>query len=87
MVSQWDRPPRMPRRRVLEGDHEVDARYREVESRCIDLFALQQPVAGDLRRIASTFEIATDLERVGDHAVNVSARTLYMTEGDDSLRE
>jgi phosphate transport system protein len=58
--------------RVVEGDTEVDDLYREVESRCIDLFALQQPVASDLRRVASTFKISTDLERVGDLAVNLA---------------
>jgi phosphate transport system protein len=58
--------------RVVEGDHEVNARYRAIESQCIDLFALQQPVAGDLRRVASTFKIATDLERIGDLAVNLA---------------
>jgi phosphate transport system protein len=58
--------------RVVEGDTEVDDLYREVESRCIDLFTLQQPVASDLRRVASTFKISTDLERVGDLAVNLA---------------
>ncbi|MFC7226657.1 phosphate signaling complex protein PhoU [Salinirubellus salinus] len=59
-------------RRVVEGDVEVNQLYREVESQCIDLFALQQPVASDLRRVASTFKISTDLERVGDLAVNLA---------------
>ena len=59
-------------RRVVDGDDEVDALYREIESMCVDLFALQQPVASDLRRVASTFKIATDLERVGDLAVNLA---------------
>ena len=68
-------------RRVVDGDHEVNALYREVESQCIDLFALQQPVAGDLRRIASTFKISTDLERVGDLAVNLAEYAMELDRG------
>jgi phosphate transport system protein len=57
---------------VIDGDQKVDELYREIESQCIDLFALQQPVASDLRRVASAFKIATDLERIGDLAVNLA---------------
>jgi hypothetical protein len=59
--------------RVIEGDREVNERYLAVERACIDLFALEQPVAGDLRLVASSFKIATDLERVGDLATNLAA--------------
>jgi phosphate transport system protein len=58
--------------RVVEGDSEVNEQYLDLESDCIDLFALQQPVAGDLRFIASSFKILTDLERVGDLATNLA---------------
>ncbi len=57
---------------VIEGDHEVNERYLALEGDCIELFALQQPVAGDLRFIASSFKIVTDLERVGDLATNLA---------------
>jgi len=56
---------------VVTGDHEINELYLELEGDCIDLFALQQPVAGDLRFIASSFKIITDLERIGDLAVNL----------------
>ncbi len=56
---------------VLENDHEVNARYLELEQDCIDLFTLQQPVASDLRFVAASFKILTDLERVGDLAMNL----------------
>ncbi len=59
-------------RGVIEGDSEVNERYLDIEGDCIDLFALQQPVAGDLRFIASSFKIITDLERVGDLATNLA---------------
>jgi len=63
-------------RRVIAGDDAVDRRYLDLESTCIQLFARQQPVAGDLRFVASSFKIVTDLERVGDLAVNLAQYTL-----------
>ena len=57
-------------REVIEGDDAVNDRYLDLEADCIDLFALQQPVASDLRFVASSFKILTDLERVGDLATN-----------------
>ncbi|AZH25777.1 phosphate signaling complex protein PhoU [Haloplanus aerogenes] len=63
-------------REVIEGDNEVNEMYLELEGECIDLIALQQPVAGDLRFIAASFKIITDLERIGDLAVNLGGYTL-----------
>ncbi|MFC6955294.1 phosphate signaling complex protein PhoU [Halorubellus litoreus] len=63
-------------RSVIEGDGEVNDTYLELEQECIDLIALQQPVASDLRFIAASFKIITDLERVGDLAVNLAEYTL-----------
>ena len=60
---------------VIQGDHEINERYLELEQDCIELFALQQPVAGDLRFIASSFKIITDLERIGDLATNLGTYT------------
>ncbi|ELY53202.1 phosphate signaling complex protein PhoU [Natronolimnohabitans innermongolicus] len=61
---------------IVAGDDEVNELYLELEGQCIDLLALQQPVAGDLRFIASSFKITTDLERIGDLAVNLGKYTL-----------
>jgi len=58
---------------IIEGDDAINDRYLELEGDCIDLFALQQPVAGDLRFVASSFKIITDLERVADLATNLAA--------------
>ncbi|MEF8819344.1 MAG: phosphate signaling complex protein PhoU [Haloferacaceae archaeon] len=58
-------------REVIEGDDEINQLYLELEGDCIDLFALQQPVAGDLRFVAASFKILTDLERIGDLATNI----------------
>ena len=60
---------------VIEGDHEINKLYLELERDCIDLLALQQPVAGDLRFIAASFKIITDLERIGDLATNLGDYT------------
>ena len=61
---------------VIEGDHEVNEMYLELEGDCVDLLALQQPVAGDLRLIAASFKIITDLERIGDLATNLGDYSL-----------
>ncbi len=61
---------------VIEGDHEVNELYLELEQQCTDLIALQQPVAGDLRFIAASFKIITDLERIADLATNLGDYTL-----------
>lgn len=65
-------------RSVIKGDGEVNERYLEIEADCIDLFALQQPVASDLREVAGAYKISTDRERVGDLAVNVTEYALAL---------
>ncbi|MFB6135031.1 MAG: phosphate signaling complex protein PhoU [Halanaeroarchaeum sp.] len=61
---------------VIHGDDEINELYLELESDCVNLLALQQPVASDLRFIAATFKIITDLERIGDLATNLADYTL-----------
>ena len=72
---------------VIDGDSDINDLYLELESACIDLFALQQPVASDLRFVAASFKIMTDLERIGDLATNLAgyalaANTRYLPEVD-----
>ena len=57
---------------VIAGDRRIDDMEVEIEDRCINLLALQQPMARDLRMLTSALKIANDLERVGDHAVNIA---------------
>jgi phosphate transport system protein len=57
---------------VIASDREIDALEVEIEGLAIELLALQQPMARDLRFIISVIKIAGDLERVGDHAVNIA---------------
>ncbi|WP_336337153.1 phosphate signaling complex protein PhoU [Haloarcula brevis] len=63
-------------REVIEGDHEINQLYLDLEQDCIDLLALQQPVASDLRFVAASFKIITDLERIGDLATNLGEYSL-----------
>jgi phosphate transport system protein len=63
---------------VLAADHELDDLEVEVEQRAIALLALQQPMARDLRFIVGAIKISSDLERVGDHAVNIAQCTLRL---------
>lgn len=57
---------------VMAQDDAVDALDLEVETRCMRLLALQQPMARDLRLIGTALKVITDLERVGDHAVDIA---------------
>jgi phosphate transport system protein len=57
---------------VLQGDAPLNNLHIEIDSRCFTLLALYQPMAADLRTIVAAFKINTDLERVGDLAVNIA---------------
>jgi phosphate transport system protein len=58
--------------RVIAGDKLINTMELEIEEQSISLLALQQPMARDLRMLTSALKIANDLERVGDHAVNIA---------------
>jgi phosphate transport system protein len=60
---------------IIAGDDEVDRRYLEVERSVLQLFALQTPVASDLRLLTALLHIGLHLERVGDMAVNIAKLT------------
>ena len=57
---------------VWIADRRVDELEVEIDERVIELLALQQPLASDLRQIVSTNKVSNDLERIGDHAVNIA---------------
>ena len=59
-------------RAVIEGDKAIDQMEIRIDEDAIDLLATQQPVAGDLRLLVSALKINSDLERIGDHAVNIA---------------
>ena len=60
---------------VLRADKEIDSLEIEVEDLAVSMLALQQPMARDLRFIVGAIKISSDLERVGDHAVNIAEAT------------
>ena len=63
---------------VIERDQQVNAYDLEVDETCVSLLALHQPAAGDLRFITTAMKIVTDLERMGDQAVNIAQRVLEL---------
>src|SRR5438067_3331900 len=66
--------------RVLNNEGAINRAEREVDEFAIDLLAMQQPMAIDLRFILAVIKINADLERVGDQAVNIAQRVLNMIE-------
>jgi len=67
-------------RAVIERDREVNAYDVEVDEKCVELLALHQPTAGDLRFLTTAMKIVTDLERIGDQAVNIAQRVLDLNQ-------
>jgi phosphate transport system protein len=65
--------------RVLEGERAINIMEREIDELALDLLAMQQPMAIDLRFIIAVVKINADLERVGDQAVNIVQRVLELT--------
>ncbi len=65
---------------TIDNDHKVNALEVEIDEECIRLIALRQPRAGDLRLITTAMKITTDLERIGDLAVDISERALELNE-------
>ena len=63
---------------VIARDQQVNAYDVEVDETCVSLLALHQPAAGDLRFITTAMKIVTDLERMGDQAVNIAQRVLEL---------
>ena len=62
---------------IMEGDSEIDREQKKIESLCFNLLMQQQPVARDLRTAA--MKMVTDMERIGDHAADISEMTILMS--------
>lgn len=65
-------------KRVIESDIEIDRMEVDMEEDCLKVLALHQPVASDLRLIVAILKINNDLERIGDLAVNVAERAIFL---------
>ena len=59
-------------KKVIAADDEIDSKAVEIEEKCIDLMATQQPLAGDLRTIVTLLLVSTELERMGDYAEGIA---------------
>ena len=68
-------------RRVAEGDAEIDAAEVDLEEECLRVLALHQPVAVDLRFIVAVLRINSDIERIGDLAVNIAEAAIELCVG------
>jgi phosphate transport system protein len=79
MTSLTARDPDLARK-VIESDTLVDAAELEVDHLCLNLLALRQPAASDLRFITTALKIVTDLERIGDLAVNTAERSIELAQ-------
>ena len=70
-------------RRVIDEDDLIDAKRSEIEDKCIDLIATQQPLAGDLRILITVLQVSVELERMGDYAEGIAKISVAI--GDDPL--
>uniref|UniRef100_UPI004056B7C6 phosphate signaling complex protein PhoU n=1 Tax=Agathobacter sp. TaxID=2021311 RepID=UPI004056B7C6 len=64
--------------KVMDGDKEVDRQQKHIENMCFTLLMQQQPVASDLRTISAALRMVTDMERIGDHAADISEITIML---------
>lgn len=65
-------------RAIMESDAEVDHLQKKIEGICFNLLIQQQPVARDLRTVTAAMKMVTDMERIGDHAADISEMTILM---------
>lgn len=72
--------------KVIKGDDLVDNMLIDIEKRCLQLLALQQPMASDLRAIGTALKVVTDLERMADHATDIAKVTVRL-EGETLIKQ
>lgn len=77
IAALYERNPTKPEG-VIAGDNVIDRWEVQLEEECLKILALYQPVAEDLRFVASVMKINNDLERMGDLAVNIAQRAAFM---------
>jgi phosphate transport system protein len=82
MIATERRDPVMAQS-VIQGDKRVDVLEVELEEECLKILALHQPVAMDLRFIIAVLKINNDLERIGDLAVNIAERAVFLADHKD----
>lgn len=67
-------------KKIITGDGKVNDLEKKIESKCIWLIAKEQPIASDLRSITTALKIITDMERIGDHAVDIAELAMDIPE-------
>lgn len=65
---------------VIDGDDLIDDLEHEIEEKCLEVIATQQPMAKDLRRVATLFKMINDLERMADYATSIAKITLRIAD-------
>lgn len=68
--------------RLMQDDERVDRKEKEIESLCLRLILMQQPVARDLRKVSAALKMITDMERIGDQAADIAEILLMPIEGE-----
>ncbi|MCL2530121.1 MAG: phosphate signaling complex protein PhoU [Coriobacteriia bacterium] len=66
-------------KKIMSMDDEIDQREQVIESLCLQLILQQQPVSGDLRLVSTVLKISSDLERIGDHATDISELAILLS--------
>ena len=69
-------------KKIIASDDEIDNKEEEIEDLCLKLILRQQPVASDLRLVSSILKMITDLERIGDHATDISEITILLADNE-----
>ena len=67
-------------KQAIKSDEEINHQEKEIENLCLKLLLQQQPVAKDLRLISAVLKMITDLERIGDHAADISEMTIALAD-------
>lgn len=65
---------------AMESDEEIDTKEKTIENLCLRLLLQQQPVARDLRVISAALKMITDMERIGDHATDISELAIVLSD-------
>jgi len=82
-VQAWQRYDHELAKKVIDNDEEIDKLDIEIDNLVIKTLALQQPMARDLRFLTAAQQISAQLERVGDHSVNIAKQVHSLMEGDE----
>lgn len=69
-------------REAVEFDDTIDQTQKDIESLCMRILLMQQPVATDLRFVSTALKLVTDMERIGDHAADISEITISLVESE-----